>query len=133
MRRGDRGMAVLEFVVVVVLVGVPLGYAAMAVLRVHTAVVAAQTAASATALAVARGAVPPGAAGRYARGYWPGRTDDVAVEIDCRPGGCGTPGGTVAVIVAASVDFPLVPGQWGKLPVSATGTQVVDRFTAVGS
>lgn len=130
MRRGERGMAVLEFVVVVVLVGIPLAYAATAVLRVHTAVVTAQTAASATALAVARGAVLPGGADRYARGYdGEGRLADLRVAVDCRPGGCVTPDGAVLATVAGAVAFPLVPGDWARLPVAASATQVVDRFT----
>jgi hypothetical protein len=128
----DGGLAIAEFLVVVVALAVPIGYGALAVERLHAASVTAQSAAAGAALAVARGIVPAGAADRVVSGYWQEASlrQPVRTTVRCRPSPCPTPGGTVTVSVETDMPLPMLPPGWGAVPVQVQRSQAVDRFAS---
>lgn len=117
--RGDRGTAVLEFVVLALLLAVPIAQALTAVLSVHRTRTPAQTAAAAAALAVARQG--PAVAEEVVRRHLPAEQRP-RVRVQCRPG-CAVPGGVVTVRVAARTPLPI-----GQVTVVEDHSQVVDLY-----
>lgn len=133
-RSGESGVAVVEFVLLVITMAIPIGYAALAVERLHAASVTAQSAASGAALAVARGIVPASGAHGVVSGYWREASlrQPVRTAVRCRPSPCPAPGGTVTVRVETEMPLPLLPAEWGGVPVRVERSQVVDRFAGPG-
>lgn len=126
----DSGLAIAEFLCVVIALAVPIGYGALTVERIHTASVTAQSAAAGAALAVARGGVPAAAADEVVSGYWREASlrQPVETSVRCRPSPCPSPGGSVTVSVETRMPLPLMPPDWGTVPVRVSRSQVVDRF-----
>lgn len=125
MSRRDRGSAVVEFVVLAVVLSVPITSGLAAIVRIHTGRLAAQSAASAAALAVARDGGGLATADKVVHAHWD-EPVDLVTTLACEPW-CGQPGGTVTVTVHLAVPVPPWPG-----PVSLvqSHTQVVDRYAA---
>ena len=117
----ERGTAVLEFVVLTVVLVVPIAQVLTTVLAVHRTRVLAQTAAAATALAVAREG--PDVAERVVNRHLPAVTRP-RVQVECRPG-CAAAGAIVTVRVAAQVELPV-----GRLTIEQDHSQVVDLYAA---
>jgi len=136
--RGDRGSAVIEFIVIGVLVMVPLAYIAMCVMRVQAAAVASSLAvreagrAFVTADTVPDARVRAATAARLAlldQGFeLPAR----ALSIRCSSGGCLQPESSVHVELAWSVDLPWLPQFLGEerteIPITAQRTMPVDTY-----
>lgn len=113
-----------------VALAVPIGYAALAVERIHAASVTAQSAAAGAALAIARGVVPATAADEVVAGYWREASlrQPVETSVRCAPAPCPAPGGSVTVSVETDMSLPLLPPDWATVPVQVSRSQVVDRF-----
>jgi hypothetical protein len=120
----DQGSAVVEFVVLAVVLAVPVTGALTSVLAVHSHRLAAQSAAAAAALAVARQGGGQPLAERVVRAHWDGSAAGVITTLDCDPW-CARPGARVTVTVTADVDVALWPR---PVQVSQQHSQVVDRF-----
>jgi len=139
---GDSGSAVVEFVTLAVLLMVPVIYLVLTVGRVQAAAFAVEGASRAAARSVA--AAPDDATGarRAAtavelalndQGF--DRPGDPAanVSVDCSTSPCTVAEGLVRVTVEVDVVLPGVPGFLDgviptRVPVSAEGVAVVDRF-----
>ena len=119
-RAADGGTAVVEFVVLAVLVMVPLAYAAVVVLKVHSATFTADTtsAASARARSAARIALAD-----YG-------LPDPELSIACIDGSCLAPSSGIEVEVRTQVAIPFSPFGDGRsvIPVSAVHQARVDTY-----
>lgn len=134
-RRGDRGTAVIEFVVLGVLVMVPIAYAALVVMTVHSATFGVVTAAREAGRAYVTADTTSLAGLRARRAARLALQDqgqgEPSVTVDCNNGPCLSPGSTVRVEVTTKVAVPLIPslGQnGGAIPVTAVHETVVDSF-----
>lgn len=137
--RGDEGSALLEFSYLAVLLMVPLVYVLLSVFAVQRAAFGTTEAARQAGRAYVRAGDPVTGQERAARasalaladqGLPPGPLD-----VDDPTG--SAPGGRVTVTVRATVRLPLVgallPARLEPtVPVSATHTEVIDRFRAPG-
>lgn len=128
--RDQAGMAVVEFLLVLLPMAVALAYGITTTWLVHVAASTARTAAAAAALTVARGDASPATVDRMVATHWrdSGLEIPVRAHLACRPVPCGTPGGVVRVSVRARVPLPLIPGSGASIAVEAEQAQVVDRF-----
>ena len=136
--RGDRGSALVEFVLVIIVMLVPVTFAAAEVFRAHAASNATRLAAAEAARAFA-GADTDAQAGRRARtaaelalGAAGVETRSALVTWRCSQRPCLTPGGRVRVTVAASAPLHRIPVV-GIVPVarfSEHHTAVIDSFRA---
>lgn len=137
----DEGAAMVEFLVLAVTLAVPLCYLLLAVFDVQRAAYGANAATREAARVFVR--APSTAEGeRRAQaaaavtladhGVGP---DDGQLAISCSATPCLTPGATVQVTYQTVVALPFLPPLASKnlasIPVSATHTQVVDRYSEV--
>ncbi len=144
MRRNDAsdgGAAMIEFIVLAVTLAVPLAYLLLAVFDVQRAAYGASSAtreagrvfvrapSTATAEARARAAAAVALADQGLS------LSDGELEISCSASPCLTPGATVRISFRTEVSLPLVPNFGGDglaaMPISATHTQVVDKYSAI--
>lgn len=144
MRRpsGDAGSAVVEFVSLAVLLLVPVIYLVLTVGRVQAAAFAVEGASREAARSVA--AAPDDATGarRAAtavqlaladQGFARPGDPSPSISVDCSTSPCTVAEGLVRVTVEVEVVLPGVPGFLDgviptRVPVSAQGVAVVDRF-----
>lgn len=131
---GDAGMAVVEFVLLVVLVMVPLAYGAATLSKVHSATFAVVTAAREAGRAYAT-ADTVEQAGRRAQVAAQIALADHGlpaphVVITCIDGSCLAPGSAVTVQVSTDVAIPLMPHSDGRgsIPVQAVHSVPIDRY-----
>lgn len=133
---GDRGSAVVEFVGLAVLVMVPIAYAVILVVQLHSATYAAVTAAREAGRAYVTAGSPGEASARANRAARIAMEDQHApapeVWVDCVGGACLSPGSRVHITVTARVSIPFVPRQEdrGTIAVSAEHEAVVDSYRA---
>lgn len=137
--RGERGSAVVEFVVLGVLMLVPLIYLVMTMARLQAGAYAASTAAREAGrgyvTATSQEAAEPRAlaAARIAfedQGFDEG---EGALSMDCDGDPCLRPEGRIEVVATVTVPLPFVPAFARdvvplEVPVSASHVAVVDRF-----
>lgn len=135
----DRGSAVVEFIVLVVLITLPIAYLVLAAMRVQAGAYAVATAAReaarayATADTPARGLAAAESAVALAladQGFAPGPQ---ALTVTCGSGRCLAPGSTVRVVVDLRVRLPFLPGSLGEatvgsVPVRAEHITPVDTY-----
>jgi len=130
----DAGSAIVEFVVLAVLVMVPLAYAVLVVLDVHSATYATVTAAREAGRAYVTADNTSAAAARARSAARIALADQGLPEphlrITCLGGACLSPGSAVSVEVKTTVPIPLVPHGSGRgsIPVSAQHTAPVDSY-----
>ena len=129
--RDDRGSAVIEFLVLGIGVLVPLGYVAIAAAGVQAAVLASTQAvreagrAFSTSVTADEGRGRAVAAARLAFADHGLSLPAGALRVTCPGTACLSPGSTVVVDLAWSVNLPGVPA---AVPVHATHTVPVDDF-----
>lgn len=137
--REDRGSAIIEFLVIGVLVLVPIAYIVMSVMRVQAAAFASTQAAReagrafVTADSPAQGQQQARVAARIAFEDQGFEIPAAALSIDCAGGPCLTPGSTVHVRIAWSVDLPWIPsdlagGRSVSVPIEAIHEVPVDVY-----
>lgn len=129
----ERGSAIVEFIGVGVLLGVPLFYLAIALAGLHSAALAATTMAQQLASIQAQSPDAATAERRVAqaRGEMAGAAgvdaDAVRVSIECdRP--CPGPQARVRVSVRITVSLPLVPSSGGVASVESSATVLSPRY-----
>lgn len=136
---GERGSAVLEFILVGVLLLAPLVYLVVALGLIQEQSLGAEAGARHVARAVSTATDASDARDRadrvladVAEEYG---LDDVELSISCTPAGteCPTAGAIVRVTVRTTVALPLVPSVLGldrlaSIPVEASSAQKVSRF-----
>ncbi len=129
----ERGSAIVEFIGVGVLLGVPLFYLLIALAGLHSAALAATT--MAQQLAAVQANSPDAAAAEERVGV--ARAEmarsagvdpaAVRVQIECdRP--CPGPGARVRVDVQISVSLPLLPSTGGVASVESSATVLSPRY-----
>jgi len=138
---GDRGSAVVEFVVLGVLMLVPVVYLVLCVARLQAAAFAAEGGAREAARVVAAPG-PQGRAAADARAVVALALEDQGFEasrgrldVRCSADPCSAPGSLVRATVTVDVVLPGVPALLGgvvptRVPVVATGSAAGDRFAA---
>jgi len=115
---GERGAALLEFVVLGVCVLLPLVYVVLAVMKVQAAsfgvTEAARQAGRAFAQAdtAANGSDRANLAARLALQDQGISVDEAQVTINCDVGMCLSPGSSTTVLVATRISLPFVPDVW---------------------
>ena len=143
MRAPDRGSAVVEFILLVVLVIVPIAYLVAAAMRVQAGAFAVTAAAREAARAYATADSPAAgtAAARAAvdlaladQGFSAGPS---TLQVTCGGGNCLAPGSTVLVEVEVRVRLPFLPGSLGDatpgaVPVRAEHATPVDVYRGLG-
>lgn len=136
---GERGSAVVEFVVLTVLLMVPLFYLVMTVSRVQAGSYAASTAAREAGRAYVTAADERSAAERAEaaarlafedQGF---TADEATLSMACDGTPCLRPEGRVEMTATVMVPLPLVPSFARRVvplevPISASHVGVVDRF-----
>ena len=133
-RVNDEGMAVVEFVLLVVLVIVPLAYAAATLSKIHSATFAVVTAAREAGRAYATADTPTQAGRRAQIAAQIALADHdlpaPTVVITCSEGSCLAPGSAVTVEVSTDVPIPLLPHSdgHGTIPVQAVHSVPIDRY-----
>jgi len=133
---GDEGSALVEFVGLAVLVMVPIAYAVILVVQLHSATYAAVTAAREAGRAYVTAGTPGEASARATRAARIAMEDQHApapeLDIACLGGACLSPGSRVRVTVTSRVPIPFVPrqGDRGTIAVSAEHEAVVDTYRA---
>ena len=140
-RRTDDGAAMVEFLVLAVTLAVPLCYLLLAVFDVQRAAYGANASTREAARVFVRAPSTAEAERRAAaaaeitlgdHGIAPGEGE---MEISCSATPCLTPGATVQVTYRTRVSLPFLPSLadqgLASIPVSATHTQVVDRYSEV--
>ena len=135
---GERGSAVIEFIIIGVLVLVPLVYIAMCVMRVQAATVASSLAVREAGRAfVSADTVPDAqsravAAARIALGDQGFELPARSLRIRCSAAGCLQPESSVQVELNWSVGLPWLPEFLGvdrtEIPISAQRTMPVDTY-----
>lgn len=142
--QGDRGSAVVEFVTIGVLMLVPVVYLVVAVSAVQAAAFATESAAREAARIVVTGPDEQRSAELVTAAVgWALRDQGIdadpaqAARIRCSAAPCLTPGADVTVTVSVEVPLPGLPAGVSRVvplsvPVSASHTQVVGEFEAVG-
>lgn len=140
MLRGEQGSASLEFLTVGIILLVPLVYLVLAVAAVQAGALGVEGAARQAARVAVMAADQDGADAAVDRavritladyGIDPGVT---SVTVGCDRADCQEPGARVSVSVLAHVELPLVPDVLsmtavGSVPVEASATQTVSRFS----
>lgn len=132
MTRGDRGSALVEFVVVAVCVLVPLSYAALSVGHLQSAAFAtslgAREAARAFSTAPTASAARAGAlaAARLAFADHGVAFPEGALRVSCEGGPCLSPGSIVVTELSWQVSLPWLPG--ASIPVSSRHVEPIDDF-----
>ena len=132
--RAESGSAIVEFVVLAVLVMVPLAYAVLVVLEVHSATYATVTAAREAGRAYVTADNTSAAAARARAAARIALADQGLPEphlrITCLDGACLSPGSAISVEVKTTVPIPLIPHGDGRgsIPVSAQHTAPVDSY-----
>ena len=140
-RRGDRGSALVEFLVLGIGVMVPVGYLALAATSVQAEVLARAQAVREAARAFATApTVPDGraralAAVRIAFADHGLQPPSDGVQIGCTDGPCLSPGSSVDARLSWSVPMPWVPLLVGSdaapvIPVSARHVVPIDDYRA---
>lgn len=131
----DAGTAIVEFVVIGVLVMVPIAYAALVVMKVHSATFGVVTAAREAGRAYATADTTSLAATRARQAARLALEDQgleqPTLKVECLDGSCLSPGSTVRVEVTTHVALPLIPslgGTGATVPVTAVHEIVVDSF-----
>lgn len=133
-RAADGGTAVVEFVVLAVLVMVPLAYAAVVVLKVHSATYAAVTAAREAGRAYVTADTTSAASARARSAARIAFADyglaDPELSIACIDGSCLAPSSGIEVEVRTQVAIPFSPFGDGRsvIPVSAVHQARVDTY-----
>lgn len=139
---GERGSAVVEFVFLAVLMGVPLFYLVLTLARVQAGAYAVTAAAREGGRAFV---TAPSAASAGARATVAARIafadqgfDSGGVSLSCDRSPCLTPEGHVRVVANVSVPLPFVPDALAhvvptSVPLSATHVEAVGRFTSEGN
>lgn len=140
-RRTDDGAAMVEFLVLAVTLAVPLCYLLLAVFDVQRVAYGANASTREAARVFVRAPSTAEAENRAAaaaqitlgdHGIEPG---DGVMAISCSASPCLTPGATVQVTFRTQVSLPFLPSfadhGLASIPVSATHTQVVDRYSEV--
>lgn len=137
-RSGDRGSAVIEFIIIGVLVLVPLVYIAICVMRVQAATVASSLAVREAGRAfVSADSVPDAqsrawAAARIALADQGFDLPASSMRIRCPTAECLQPGSSVQVELDWSVALPWLPEFLGQdrteIPISARRTMPVDTY-----
>jgi hypothetical protein len=134
-RAGDRGSAIVEFIVVGVGVLVPVAYLVQALMVVHTASLATSQAAREAGRAFSTASTPElgrqraAVAARIAFADQGLVTPDRAVRVSCVDGPCLAPGSAVVVEVDWAVNLPWLPQEWAAaVPVSAVQRIPIDDF-----
>jgi hypothetical protein len=136
---GERGSAVLEFIVIGVGVMVPMVYVAQCVMTVQAAVFASTQAVREAGRAFSSASTPDEGRARgraAARLAFADQGLDLpsgSLRITCSADPCLTPGSAVDVQLAWSVPLPWVPASLGdrlpaSVPISATARLPVDDF-----
>ena len=137
----DSGAAMIEFVLLAVTLAVPLAYLLLAVFDVQRSAYGASSAtreagrvfvrAPSTAVAEARA----NAAANISLADHGLSLADGELVISCSASPCLTPGASVRVSFHTEVSLPLLPGvgtgNLTSLPVSASHTEVVDRYSEI--
>jgi hypothetical protein len=143
-RCGDGGSASVEFIVLALLLLVPVAYLVVTLARLQAGAYAAaagsRAAARAFVTAADAAAAPPRAQAALDlaltdQGFTPG---DATASTSCEAAGCFAPDAAVVVVVRVDVPLPFVPPLLRsavptRVPVEATGTAVVDRFSALAA
>lgn len=138
---GDRGSAVLEFIIVGVLVLIPIAYLVLSVMRVQAAVFASTQAvreagrAFVTADSIARGQQRAMSAARLAFADQGFVLPAQALTVRCRPSACLSPGGAIDVEASWSVPLPWLPASLGRaaaVPIAASHRVPVDTYRVAG-
>lgn len=130
----DDGTAIVEFIVLAVLVMIPLAYAVLVVLKVHSATYATVTAAREAGRAYVTADNTTSAAARARAAARLALADqglpEPQLHIACTGGACLSPGSAISVEVRADVAIPLIPNGDGRgvIPVSAEHTSPVDTY-----
>ena len=115
---GERGSAVIEFIVIGVAVLVPMVYIVQCVMVVHSAVLASSQAARESARAFSTSVTTLNArhravaAARLAFGDQGLDLPHEALRVGCVNGPCLAPGSAVVVIVDWTVPLPWIPESW---------------------
>jgi Flp pilus assembly protein TadG len=131
---GERGAALLEFVVLGVCVLLPLVYVVLAVMKVQAAsfgvTEAARQAGRAFAQAdtAANGSDRANLAARLALQDQGISVDQAQVTINCHVGRCLSPGSSATVHVATRISLPFVPDVWSDS--SMTSIEVSGEYRA---
>lgn len=137
----ERGSAVVEFVFLGVLLGVPLFYLVLTLARVQAGAYAVTAAAreGGRAFVTAPSAASADARASAAAGiaFADQGFDDGRITVGCDRSPCLTPEGHVRVVAHVSVPLPLVPDALAhavpaSVPLSATHVEAVGRFTSEG-
>lgn len=140
--RGDRGSAMVEFLVVALLLLVPTVYLVAALSRVQAATFAAEGAARSAGRAFVTSPTAVDATARAVAAVGLALTDqgfddppERALAVACRPGPCLSPGSAVVTEVRVEVDLPGMPAVLADLvpavvPVSAVQVTPVDAYGA---
>lgn len=138
----ERGSAIVEFVFLAVLMGVPLFYLVVTLARVQAGAYAVTAAAREAGRAFV---TAPRASGAEERASVAARIafadqgfDGGSVSVTCDRSPCLTPEGHVRVTADVGVPLPFVPDALDgvvptSLPVSATHVEAVGRFTTEGN
>jgi hypothetical protein len=138
---GERGSALVEFVLLAVLVAVPLFYLVLTLARLQAgayAVTAAAREGGRAFVTAPVAEVAPARAQAAARLAFADQAfDDGAVQVRCDRSPCLTPEGHVEVVATVRVPLPLVPDFLSgalptSIPLSATHVEAVGRFTGDG-
>lgn len=138
----QRGSAIVEFVFLAVLMGVPLFYLVLTLARVQAGAYAVTAAAreggrafvTAPSAATAGGRATAAARIAFAdQGF-----GDGSIGVSCDRSPCLTPEGQVRVVAHVNVPLPFVPDLLARVvpasvPVSATHVEAVGRFTTEGN
>ncbi|MEI2728484.1 MAG: hypothetical protein V9E85_05195 [Candidatus Nanopelagicales bacterium] len=130
----DDGSAVVEFVVLAVMIMVPLVYAAVVVLKVHSATYAAVTAAREAGRAYVTADTTSAASARARSAARIALADhglpEPNLSIACVDGTCLAPGSGIRVEVRTEVPIPFSPFGDGRsvIPVSAIHQTRVDIY-----
>lgn len=135
--RGDRGSAVVEFVVVGVGVLVPLVYLLQVVGVLHSGVLASGAAAReagrafSTASTVAEARARAESAARLAFADQGLTLPAGSLRVQCLDGACLSPGSSVVVAIDWTARLPWLPDTWAReagVPVSARQQVPVDDY-----
>lgn len=132
--QADNGMAVVEFVLLVIMVIVPLAYAAVTISKVHSATYAVVTAAREAGRAYATADTPSQAGHRAQLAAQIALVDQglpaPQVVIRCTDGSCLSPGSGIDIEISSEVPIPLLPHSDGRatIPVQATHSVTIDRY-----
>lgn len=118
------------------MVMVPIAYAVIVIVQLHSATYAAVTAAREAGRAYVTADTPGQAAARASQAARIAMEDQNApspeVSIHCRGGACLSPGSRVHVTITARVSIPFVPrqGDRGTIAVTAEHEAMVDTYRA---